>query len=296
MLTREEAPVLREDSMSDITRYTLRLGDHGYISYEPDAAGRWLRWDDHQAEVEGLKVLVRAKQTMTEKVWTDAQKSVERLEAEIKRLTAGRDGAQADMRKTIRERDFARDEVERLKAEATRLTTKREAALRKAEALQIVVDGERSRMDAYRVDTQAAITLLTKQRDEAQAEVERRITECGEAWVEVERLRREERQAADRERELARGTIDRLEIERDFAQREGQKLKAEVERLTDAGNHSASLDRSRPSDEDIWREAFFALWERYWVHGQDWVDGLKEMTCADAADIALHEYRKRWPR
>jgi len=98
------ASLWREKTMSDIPRYTLRLGNHGSISQEPDAAGPYVRWDDHQAEVEGLKVLVRAKQTMTEKVWTDAQKSVERLEAEIKRLTSERDLAQTHLKHLFDER------------------------------------------------------------------------------------------------------------------------------------------------------------------------------------------------
>ena len=64
-----------------------------------------------------------------------------------------------------------------------------------------------------------------------------------------------------------------------------KEAQAEVNRLTDAGNHQASLNSSRPSDEDIWRQAFMAAMERGGVFDHTKV-----------ADLALAEYRKRWPR
>lgn len=93
--------------------------------------------------------------------------------------------------------------------------------------------------------------------------------------------------------------VERLTAERDRAQREVERLKAEVyqtttacyeaqaevTRLTDAANRQASLDSSRPTDEDIWREAYFASYRNH---------GL--FFASKDAGILLADYRKRWPR
>ena len=70
--------------------------------------------------------------------------------------------------------------------------------------------------------------------------------------------------------------VDRLTAERDAAQ-------AEVERLR--ANGQAILDSSRHDDETIWREAFMR--QLHDDHVPNW---------ATTADLALAEYRKRWPR
>ena len=219
--------------MSEIPRYTLRHGDYGAISEEQDAAGPYVRWDDHHAEVE-------------------------RLRADIARLV------HENRQDVNRERQLATSAIHRL-------VTERDAAQRKAEQLQIVVDGERSRMDALRIDTQAAITLLTTQRDEAQVEVERlksAMSRCllgdkpgGDCYA---------AECVD-----LRAEVNRLTTERNKAQ-------AYVKWLIDERNHSASLNSSRPSDEDIWREAFMR-WSPM-NNPEEW------------ADKMLNAYRNRWPR
>lgn len=98
---------------------------------------------------------------------------------------------------------------------------------------------------------------------------------------EVERL--------TRERDEAQAEVERLTAERDTAQ-------ANVKWLIDRGNGKASLNRSRATDEDIWREAFM----RHLFHAADgrapeYTDHDVEKLM-DAADLAMALYRKRWPR
>ena len=76
---------------------------------------------------------------------------------------------------------------------------------------------------------------------------------------------------------------DRVTAERDAAQAEVERLRAEVERLQ--ANGQAMLDTSRATDEDIWREAYMMAMQRGGVFDRITV-----------ADLALAEYRKRWPR
>jgi hypothetical protein len=76
-------------------------------------------------------------------------------------------------------------------------------------------------------------------------------------------------------KKLAR-EVERLATERDEA-------RAEVERLR--ANGQALLDTSRPTDEDIWREAFITMLPSY-----PWEKA------AEQSDCVLVEYRKRWPR
>ena len=91
--------------------------------------------------------------------------------------------------------------------------------------------------------------------------------------------------------------VERLNADRDATQRERERLqdllKVERQELSTLRDRlrvlqtdpSASLTSSRPTDEDIWREAFMAAMERGGVFDR--------MT---VADLALAEYRKRWPR
>ena len=122
---------------------------------------------------------------------------------------------------------------------------------------------------------------VMEERDEAQAEV-KRLTQELEG-------RRATNQRVMAERDAARanaitdareknGIISRLVEQRDAAQAEVKRLQA---------NGQGMLDTSRPSEEDIWREAFMVLlrktsyaWER----------------TSEEADRVLAVYRKRWPR
>jgi|GEM_PF-3193077 len=88
------------------------------------------------------------------------------------------------------------------------------------------------------------------------------------------------------ELETLRGDADWLLAQLDAARAEIESLKADIARLTDAANRQASRDSARPSDEDIWRQAYFAARAQHtWAR-----------TPQDTADWVLAEYRKRWPR
>ena len=100
--------------------------------------------------------------------------------------------------------------------------------------------------------------------------------------AEAKRLRAEvERLTA--ERDQARAEVRRLIAERD--QPESRPKGRERGRFGLDGHYLYDMEPARPSDEDIWREAFMTLlpsypWEKAAAH----------------ADSALAEYRKRWPR
>ena len=117
--------------------------------------------------------------------------------------------------------------------------------------------------------------------------------------AEVERLtqelegRRATNQRIIAERDLAQGERERLQ---DLLRCERQELSTLRERLRvlQANQSAQNLDMvancketltsSRPDDETIWREAFMSqLHDRYWA-------------ASEVADVALTEYRKRWPR
>lgn len=99
-------------------------------------------------------------------------------------------------------------------------------------------------------------------------------------------------------KKLAR-EVERLTSERNAAQAEGERLKTErdqtetrprgreVGRFGWDGHYIdyRAMEPTRPSDEDIWREAFITMlpsfpWEK----------------AAEKSDCVLVEYRKRWPR
>ena len=120
-------------------------------------------------------------------------------------------------------------------------------------------------VDYYRV-----IDRLIAERDAAQAEVERLTQERDEA--------RAERDAAQRERERVQGLLWLRGRELPTLQRDQPAQNVNMV------SGQAILDSSRPDDETIWREAFMAA-----VHDvhKNWMD---------VADVALAQYRKRWPR
>jgi chromosome segregation ATPase len=132
-----------------------------------------------------------------------------------------------------------------------------------------------------RDEAQAEVKRLTKELDEAQAGVLQLTHQNIEKFDEIKRLKN----AIDHltsERDAARAEVKRLTAERDTAQ-------ANVKWLIDRGNGKASLNRLRATDEDIWREAFMQQ-----LHDYNTVEGLNEKM--DAADVALAQYRKRWPQ
>lgn len=109
----------------------------------------------------------------------------------------------------------------------------------------------------------AGVEQLMRERDEARAEVERLTAE----------------------RDTARAEVRRLIAERD--QPESRLMGREVGRFGLDGHYLdyEALKPTRPSDEDIWREAFITMLPSY-----PWEKAAKQ------SDGVLAEYRKRWPR
>ena len=150
------------------------------------------------------------------------------------------------------------------RAEVERLTVERDAAQAEVERLKEQV---------------AALTVAVEQADEAKADAEaaaaREEAETDRVMVERDAARAEVERLKAGELNGRRATNQRIIAERDAAQ-------AEVERLR--ANGQAILDRSRPTDEDIWRQAFTATLQS------------PHFNRTKMADEVLAEYRKRWPR
>ena len=154
---------------------------------------------------------------------------------------------------------------------------------------------------SHTIDTEVNIQVarLTAERNEAQAEVERLKEQVGALTLAVEQAD-EMKAHAEAAAAAEEAETDRVMVERDAAQAEVERLtkernkaKADLEWLRatqsaqnlDMANGQAILDSSRPTDEDIWREAFM---RQLFDH-----DVEKLM---NAADLAVALYRKRWPR
>ena len=93
------------------------------------------------------------------------------------------------------------------------------------------------------------------------------------------------------QRDEAIAEVRRLKAEVELLRANGQGMsdssascKATLDTSSAQANASASLTSSRPTDEDIWREAFMSqLHDRYGA-------------ASELAEVALAGYRKRWPR
>ena len=178
------------------------------------------------------------------------------VQIQVARLTAERDAAQA--------------EVERLTARQTEMET---------HITGLTAELHRTRADGIKLRwVQGKVERLTAQRDAAQAEVERLTAERDEA--------RTDRDAAQRERERVQDLLT-LAGQELSTLREALRVRRRDQSAQnlDMVNGQAILDSSRPDDETIWREAFMAAMERGGVFDRITV-----------ADVALAEYRKRWPR
>jgi chromosome segregation ATPase len=142
------------------------------------------------------------------------------------------------------------------------------------------------RLIAERDAAQAEVERLTAERDEARAEVERLIAERDEAQSESVRLKTERDEQKRQNYQVVYGCdalVDSARRRAEKATAERDEARAEVERLR--ANGQGMFDSSRPSDEDIWREAFMNLLIKM-------NDDLARLE----ADRALTTYRKRWPR
>ena len=173
--------------------------------------------------------------------------------------------------------------------------------------------GEWVRYDDHR----AEVERLTIERDEARDEAERRLGDMQllakqiDLWKAASSCSTPEQMLSGRrfmdariheltrERDGWRSDAERMTAERDAAQAEVERLTVErnkakavewlranqsAQNLDMVANCKETLTSSRPTDEDILREAFMSqLHDRYWAS-------------SELADIALAEYRKRWPR
>ena len=178
----------------------------------------------------------------------------------IVRLIAERDEARADVKQLTAERDDHRFEVERLTAELHR-TRADGIELRwvEGEVEQLTAERDAARGEVERLKN--AIGYLTRERDEAQAE----------------------RDAAQRERERVQDLLTLAGRELSTLRESlRQPRRDQSAQNLDMANGQAILDSSRPTDEDIWREAFMRF--------------IEEKNAVECADIRLAEYRKRWPR
>ena len=149
------------------------------------------------------------------------------------------------------------------RAEVERLIAERDKIHAEVQRLTQILNGRR-----------ATAERVTAERDEAQAEVERLKEQVAALTVAVEQAD-EMKAHAEAAAAAEEAETDRVMSERDAAQ-------AEVERLL--ANGQAIFDSSRPTDEDIWREAFMAA-----VRSRDFFR-------TKTANEVLAEYRKRWPR
>ena len=148
-------------------------------------------------------------------------------------------------------------------------------------------DGEYVQYDDHRAEVERLAAALTEAHERCgalelaveQADEMKAHAEAAAAAEEAETDRvMAERDAAQRERERVQDLLWLRERELPTLQRDqsAQNL--------DMVSGQAILDSSRPTDEDIWREAFMSqLHDRYWA-------------ASEVADVALAEYRKRWPR
>ena len=317
--------------MSEIARFFSWDGD----GMRPANNGDYVRYDDHLAEVERVarqnsenfaeaECLKNAIDHLTDHLMSErdeAQDEVKRLkeqvaaltlaveqadelkahaeaaaaaeEAETDRVMSERDAAQIEVErlkrmlpptahtgirngpgegswsvfagKVVEERDEAREEVERLNAEVKRLTEQVGAltltlALEQADEMKAHAEAETDRVTAERDEAREKLTRVQVQYDEF-AKVTAKVIEQHQ-----------------RERDHARQQVYRLQ------QAGADRPTDQSAQNLDMANGQAILDSSRPDDETIWREAFMSA-----VHDvhKNWMD---------VADVALAQYRKRWPR
>lgn len=245
--------------MSEIARFFSWDGD----GMRPANNGDYVRYDDHRAEVERV-----------------TRQNSENF-AEIERLKRAQDRLRDRFREALEERNNVCYEAVELREKLVEAQAEVERLKEQVAALTVAVE----QADEMKANAEAAVLV-------EEAETDRVLAERNAAQAEVERLKN----AIDyltRERDEARDERDAVQRERERVQallwlrgRELPTLQCDQSAQNlDTANGQAILDSSRPTDEDIWREAFMR--QLHDDHVPNW---------ATTADLALAEYRKRWPR
>jgi chromosome segregation ATPase len=269
--------------MSDISRF--HIDEIAYMT--PFMHDEWVRYDDHLAYVERLTAKRDEAQAAVLKL---ARQNIERFD-EIKRLKNAIDHVTS-------ERDDHLAEVGRLTAERNEAQAERDAAQRERERFQdlLTLAGQelstlRDRLRVLQADPYDQINKARTQVEWLKYQVATptgAMEQANKAKADAEAAAAREKAETDRvvaDGNRALAEMDRLAKERNNAKADLEWLRAtqSVQNLGMA-NGQAILDNSSPTDEDIWREAFMSA-----VHDvhKNWMD---------VADVALAQYRKRWPR
>jgi chromosome segregation ATPase len=307
IVERDAAEAERDAAQAEVERLTARHSEmETHITcltnelHRTRAHGITLRWaegeveqltaqrDAAEAEVDRLKELLAEESKSLPKL-IDSMTS--QLRATADRVTAERDAAQAEVQRLTAERDEAMAERDAAQREPERLqdllTLAGQELSTLRDRLRVLQPDPSDQLDKALAEVErltsqvATLTVgmewadkLQAYAEAAEAETVRVVADGNKALAEVERL--------TGERDAALAEVERLIAERDTAQ-------ANVKWLIDRGNGKASLHRSRATDEDIWREVFMQQ-----IFDYDTVEGLNEKM--HAADVALAQYRKRWPR
>ena len=166
-------------------------------------------------------------------LWHHHNREVERLKAENEQLKSGIAALQGG--------------TTWLEAEKERTHTDRRAAEARLAEVERLRQEERETADHQRTSMRDTIDRLGMGCDFARRETERLKAEVSRLSACRDELR-DVTEAMDDP--AINNTVSLVEAVRAL-KAERDKAQGEVKRLTDAGNHSASLNSSRPSDEDI---------------------------------------------
>ena len=272
--------------MSGIERFQIS----GEVYTTPFLNGEWVRYADHLMETTRLT-------GQNSKYWAE----IERLKNASDHLTSERDEAQAEverLKEQVGALTLAVEQADEMKAHAEAAAAAEEAetdrVMSERDAAQVEVERLTQNLDAWKKDCQEleqkrnrALDLgeeLNRELEGQKAANQRLLRECAEDIASAKA--REE--AATTELNETREKLARVQVQYDeFAkvtakvieqhQRERDHARQQVYRLQQAG-------ADRPTDEDIWREAFTATLQS------------PHFNRTKMADEVLAEYRKRWPR
>ena len=260
--------------------------------------------DKAEAEVERLTQELDGRRATNQRLIVERERLQDLLTLAGQELSTLRDRLRVLQADPSDQLDKARAQVEWLKYQVATLTVaveKADEAKTNAEAAAAREEAETDRVTAERDEARAEVERLKEQvatltagmewadklqayAEAAEAETDRVVADGNKALAEVERL--------TIERDEAREKLTRVQMQYDEFAKVTAKVIDNHQRERDHARQQAYLLREagadRPTDEDIWREAFMALC------GQSLEEGY--MIRAESADAALAVYRQRWPR